>query len=76
MVWTFHLREEITFHDGKPFNAETVKGAVENMIELGLGASYIWAPVDTVEVVDEYAVQFNLMWPAPMDLIASAGYGA
>ncbi len=75
-VWTFRLREGITFHDGEPFNAEAVKGAIENTIELGLGASYIWAPLDSIEVVDEYTVQFNLMWPAPLDLIASAAYSA
>ncbi len=76
MVWTFHLREGVKFHDGEPFNAEAVKAAVENTMELGLGASYIWAPVESIDVVDEYTVQFNLMWPAPLDLIASAGYGA
>jgi peptide/nickel transport system substrate-binding protein len=76
MVWTFKLREGITFHDGEPFNAEAVKAAIESTMELGAGASYIWAPVESIEAVDEYTVQFNLSYPAPLDLIASAGYAA
>jgi peptide/nickel transport system substrate-binding protein len=76
MVWTFHLREGVTFHDGEPFNAEAVKGAIENTIEIGAGASWIWAPVESIEAVDEYTVQFNLIYPAPMDLVVSAGYQA
>ena len=75
-VWTFTLREGLTFHDGEPFNAEAVKAAIESTIELGAGASYIWAPVESIDVVDEYTVQFNLSYPAPLDLIASAGYSA
>ena len=74
--WTFTLREGVSFQDGEPFNAEAVKSSIENTMELGAGASYIWAPVDTVEVVDEYTVKFTLLWPAPMDLVASAGYAA
>ncbi len=74
--WTFTLREGVTFQDGEPLNAEAVKAAIENTIELGAGSSYIWAPVDTIEAVDEYTVKFTLMWPAPLDLIASAGYAA
>ena len=74
--WTFTLREGVTFQDGEPFNAEAVKAVIENTIELGAGASYIWAPVESIEVVDEYIVKFMLGWPAPMDLIASAGYAA
>ena len=74
--WTFTLREGITFQDGEPFNAEAVKASVENTMELGAGASYIWAPVEAVDVVDEYTVKFTLGWPAPLDLIASAGYAA
>jgi len=76
MVWTFHLREGVTFHDGEPMNAEAVKGAIENIIEIGAGASYIWDPVDSIDVIDEHTVQFNLFYPAPMDLAASAGYQA
>ena len=75
-VWTFHLREGVTFHNGDPLNAEAVKGAIDNTMEVGSGASYIWAPVESIEVVDEYTVQFNLAYPAPLDLVASAGYAA
>ncbi|MFC2053555.1 ABC transporter substrate-binding protein [Chloroflexota bacterium] len=75
-VWTFHLQEGVTFHNGDPLNAEAVKGAIENTIEIGAGAAYIWAPVDSIEAVDEYTVQFNLSYPAPLDLVASAGYAA
>jgi len=76
MVWTFHLREGVTFHDGEPFNAEAVKGALENTIEIGGGASYIWSSIDSIEAVDEYTVQFNLFYPAALDLIASSQYQA
>ncbi|WP_420628942.1 ABC transporter substrate-binding protein [Candidatus Leptofilum sp.] len=75
-VWTFKIREGVTFHDGEPLNAEAVKSAIENTIEIGASASYIWAPVESIEVVDEYNVQFNLIYSAPMDLIASSGYAA
>lgn len=75
-VWTFKLREGVTFHDGAPLNAEAVKGAIENTIDIGAGAAYIWAPVESIEAVDDLTVQFNLAYPAPLDIIASAGYSA
>ncbi len=75
-VWTFTLREGVNFHDGEPFNAEAVKAAIENTIEVGAGASYIWSSVESIEVVDDYTVRFNLSYPAPLDLVASAGYAA
>ena len=75
-IWTFKLREGVTFQDGEPFNAEAVKGAIENTMEIGAGAAYIWAPIESIEAVDEYTVQFNLSYAAPMDLVASAGYSA
>ncbi len=75
-VWTFSLREGVKFHDGEPFNAEAVKAAIDNTIELGAGASYIWSSVESIEVLDEYTVQFTLGYPAPLDLVASAGYAA
>lgn len=74
--WVFQLREGVTFHNGDPFNAEAVKAALENTIELGAGAAYIWDPVEEIEVLDEYTIKFTLSYAAPLDLIASSGYGA
>lgn len=74
--WTFYLREGVTFHDGEPFNAEAVKHSVEKTKELGIGAAYIWASVEEIEVVDDYTVKFKLSYPTPLDLAASSGYAA
>jgi peptide/nickel transport system substrate-binding protein len=74
--WIFYLREGVKFHNGDPFNAEAVKGALDSTIELGAGAAYIWHPVEEIEVVDDYTVKFKLSYAAPVDLIASSGYGA
>lgn len=74
--WVFHLREGVTFQDGEPFNAAAVKYSIEKTMEIGMGAAYIWDPVEEIEVVDDYTVKFKLSYAAPLDLIASSGYGA
>jgi peptide/nickel transport system substrate-binding protein len=74
--WIFKLREGVVFHNGDPLNAEAVKGALDNTMEIGAGAAYIWDPVEEIQVVDEYTVKFLLSYAAPLDLIASSGYGA
>jgi len=74
--WTFKLREGVKFQDGEPFNAEAVKYSIDKTRELGVGASYIWSPVESIEVVDDYTVRFKLSYAAPLDLIASANYAA
>ncbi len=76
LEWTFHLREGVLFHDGTDFNADAVKYSVDRTMEMGLGASYIWDPVEEVEVVDDHTVRFRLSYPAPVDLIAASGYGS
>jgi peptide/nickel transport system substrate-binding protein len=75
-VWTFHLREGVKFHDGTDFNAEAVKYSIDNTMELGLGAAYIFFAVEEVNVVDEYTVEFVCAFPAAMDLVLASGYGA
>lgn len=75
-VWTFNLRPDVTFHDGTAMNADAVIGSLQRTFDLGLGASFILFPVDTMEAVDDLTVQFNLAYPAPMDLVMSAQYGA
>ncbi len=37
-VWTFHLRDGITFHDGSPCDAEAVRASYERLLTLGRGA--------------------------------------
>ncbi len=76
MTWFFNIREGVTFHDGTQLNAEAVKASLERTINLDLGAAFIYFPVESIEVVDEYKIQINLSYPAPMDLVLSSGYGA
>jgi peptide/nickel transport system substrate-binding protein len=75
IVWTFHLRPNVKFHDGEPLTAEAVKLSIDAAMDHA-GASFIWYPVDTIEVVDDLTVKFNLLYAAPLDLIASSLYGA
>ena len=74
--WTFEIKQGVKFHDGADLNAEAVKKSIDRTIKLGLGASYIWDSVESIEVIDKYEVKFNLKYPAPIDLIASAAYAA
>jgi peptide/nickel transport system substrate-binding protein len=73
--WTFHLRPDVTFHDGEPMNAEAVKMSLEAAADHA-GASFIWWMFDSAEVVDDLTVKINLTISAPVDLIASSLYGA
>ncbi|MDP3207942.1 MAG: ABC transporter substrate-binding protein, partial [Rhodoglobus sp.] len=51
------------------------KASIEAAAAKG-GASFIWAPLDTITATDEYTVEFTLAWAAPLDLIAASTYGA
>ncbi len=64
-VYTFFLRQGVTFHDGTPFNAEAVKFNFERMMDPDAGsprASEL-SPVQEVRVVDEYTVEVELDAP-------------
>lgn len=75
-TWTFKIREGVKFHTGNMLDAHAVKASIDRTIERDRGSAYIWSPVDTIEVVDEYTVRFNLKYPSPLDLISAAGYCA
>ncbi len=74
-VWTFNLREGVTFHDGAALTAQAVVDSLQRTIDLDLGAAFILLPIDSMEAVDDLTVQFNLAYPAPMDLVMSSNYG-
>ncbi|MDO5641234.1 MAG: ABC transporter substrate-binding protein, partial [Paracoccus sp. (in: a-proteobacteria)] len=75
----FTLREGVTFHNGEPFNAEAVKFTFERLLgdEGAQGpqrSNYV--AISSVEVIDDYTVDFHLSAPDPVLLIKLAGYGA
>lgn len=73
-VWTFELREGVTFHDGTPFTAADVKASLDRNIEIGMVA-YDFIGFETIEVVDDHTVRFSASEPRNVPLIVSAQYG-
>lgn len=61
---TFELRQGVTFHDGAPFDAEAVKANIERGQTVE-GSSIVadLAAIESVDVVDEFTVVFNLSEP-------------
>jgi len=55
-VWTFYLREDVTFHDGTSFNAEA---AQQNFERLNNEKPGQLGPLESIEVVDEYTLKFT-----------------
>ncbi|MBI4767270.1 MAG: hypothetical protein HY787_22205 [Deltaproteobacteria bacterium] len=59
------LRKGVQFHDGSPFNAESVKYQMDWIMDPQNGAwSRAWLePLDSVEIVDNYTVKFHFKRP-------------
>jgi peptide/nickel transport system substrate-binding protein len=70
LVYTFYLREGVTFHDGTPFNAEAVRFNLERITSPDLAsqkARFMLGPYERTEVVDAYTVRIYLSEPfAPL----------
>lgn len=60
------LRDDVTFTDGTPFNAEAVKANIEH-IQAGAGRDKAYADaIASTNVVDDYTVELELSAPDPM----------
>lgn len=73
MVYTFKLREGVTFHDGTPFNAEDVVATFEAGKDPANAYASGYEAV-TVEVVDEYTVVLKPNTPDVTFLRTLTGY--
>jgi len=75
-TWTFKLQPGVTFHTGRAMDAAAAKAAIERTMKLNQGAGYIWGAVKSIDAPDPQTLVFNLSYPTPLDLIASADYAA
>ena len=70
-VYTFSLREGVTFHDGSPLDAEAVTFHFERMLDEEhpyhdtgpFPLSFFFSAIDTVEALDPQTVRFTLNEP-------------
>jgi peptide/nickel transport system substrate-binding protein len=61
--YTFHLREDVVFHNGEPFNADAVVFSWERASTAGFEYSYHWETASNVEAIDEFTVKATLPEP-------------
>ncbi|WP_310622122.1 ABC transporter substrate-binding protein [Flexibacterium corallicola] len=75
-VYTFHLQENVSFHDGTPFTAEDVKFSLGRArAEDSVNAQkQRFHAIDSVEVIDPLTVKVSLNRPAG-DLLFNLGWG-
>jgi peptide/nickel transport system substrate-binding protein len=79
-VWTFILREGVTFHDGTPVTAEAVRKSFVRFLTMGLGPSgafrrFISDPAQ-ITAPDERTVVFDCGVPQPLlEAYLSSSYG-
>ncbi|TWF58901.1 ABC transporter substrate-binding protein [Neorhizobium alkalisoli] len=74
----FHLRQNVKFHDGEPFNAAAVKYTFDRLLgEQGAKGPQRsnYTSIDSVEVIDDNTVDMKLKAPDPVLLTKLAGYG-
>ncbi len=65
-VFTFKLKENAKFHDGRPVNAEAVVYSFNRLLELQGPPTYRWAGIadqNSAQAVDEFTVAFTLTQP-------------
>ena len=69
-TWEFTLRQGVKFHNGEPFNAQSVKATIEYALDPANKSHYAaaayWKPVKEVQVVNDHTVRFVTEKPWPM----------
>jgi peptide/nickel transport system substrate-binding protein len=64
MTYTFHLRQDVKFHNGDPLTAEDVAYTYTRELDPATASvQTTLSAVDTVEALDDYTVQFTMKNP-------------
>ena len=64
--WRFHLREGVTFQGGEEFTAEDVLFSYERASSPESDTASWFAPVSSVEIVDDFTIDFLTTAPNPI----------
>ncbi len=70
LTYTFTIREGVLFHDGTELTAADVKYTADRMLALQIGTARSFGPLESVDLIDERTVAFNLSAPFPGMLLA------
>ncbi|HET8576398.1 MAG TPA: ABC transporter substrate-binding protein [Methylomirabilota bacterium] len=77
-TWEFTLRQGVRFHNGEPFNAQSVKATLEYIKDPANKTHYLprWAQVKEVQIVNDYTVRFitEKPWPGLIDRMAATDF--
>jgi peptide/nickel transport system substrate-binding protein len=66
LIYTFHLRDDVVFHDGTPFNAQAVKFNLNRIADPSTKsqkAIFMLGPYESTEIVDDYTVKVHFKEP-------------
>jgi peptide/nickel transport system substrate-binding protein len=67
-TWEFTLRQGVKFHNGEPFNGQSVKATLDYVQDPANKSHYAtyWKAVKTVQIVNDYTVRLvtDKPWPA------------
>ncbi|BBY29155.1 ABC transporter substrate-binding protein [Mycolicibacterium sediminis] len=72
-VFTFKLRQGVTFHDGTPFTSAAIKASFDRRVAVDQGPAYMVKDVESVTTQGDYDATITLKAPnsAFLDYIAS-----
>lgn len=78
LTYTFHLKQGVTFCDGKPFTADDVVGTLDRWLKPGAPHVSQWraGKVDSITAADEHTVVYKLTEPASNLLFQLAQFNA
>lgn len=76
LTWTFTLRDDVVFHNGRQFTADDVVYSYNRIMDPDVGANnaFRFGSVDSVVAVDDTTVEINLTRPTPNLLVNIGGF--